>query len=329
MQAAGAINHLPLAGDLWGWHFAIEGRPKPRPGEEPGAVYRMVTPGYFSAMRLPLVRGRDITESDNVTAPGVVIINEQAARQYWPGEDPIGKRVCFVDDTTNPTAWLTIIGIAKDAKQDSWTDKATPEAYLAAFQNHDYLGDSGTEASKHMNYITLVARTALDPALAASAMKEAARSFDRNLAITQVVTMDGVVAEANSQPRFEMLLLTIFAAVALVLAVVGIYGVISYSASRRTHEIGVRMSLGATRGDVLFLVVRQGVWLAVAGSVAGMAGALLLSRLMAKLLYGVQPTDPATFVVVAIGLGLVAMLACYIPARRAMRIDPIAALRYE
>jgi predicted permease len=329
VQAAGAINHLPLAGDLWGWHFEIEGRPKPRPGEKPGAVYRMVTPGYFSAMRLPLIRGRDITEADNVTAPGVVIVNEQAARQYWPGEDPIGKRICFDDDTTNLATWLTIIGIAKDAKQDSWTDKATPEAYLAAFQNHDYLGDSGTEASKHMNYITLVARTAGDPALAASAMKEAARSFDRNLAITQVVTMDGVVAEANAQPRFEMLLLTIFAAVALVLAAVGIYGVISYSASRRTHEIGVRMSLGATRGDVLLLVVRQGVWLAVAGSVAGIAGALLLSRLMAKLLYGVQPTDPATFGAVAVGLGVVAMLACYVAARRAMHIDPMAALRYE
>ena len=329
VQAAGAINHLPLAGDLWGWHFEIEGRPKPRPGEKPGAVYRMVTPGYFSAMRLPLIRGRDMTEADNVTAPGVVIVNEQAARQYWPGEDPIGKRICFDDDTTNPAAWLTIIGIAKDAKQDSWTDKATPEAYLAAFQNHDYLGDSRTEASKHMNYITLVTRTAGDPALVASAMKEAARSFDRNLAITQVVTMDGVVAEANAQPRFEMLLLTIFAAVALVLAAVGIYGVISYSASRRTHEIGVRMSLGATRGDVLLLVVRQVVWLAVAGTVAGIAGALLLSRLMAKLLYGVQPTDPATFGAVAVGLGVVAMLACYFPARRAMRIDPMAALRYE
>jgi predicted permease len=329
VQAAGGINHLPLAGDLWGWHFAIEGRPKPRPGEKPGAVYRMVTPGYFSAMRLPMIRGRDITEADNVTAPGVVIVNEQAARQYWPGEDPIGKRICFDDDTTNPAAWLTIIGIAKDAKQDSWTDKATPEAYLAAFQNHDYLGDSPTEASKHMNYITLVARTAGDPALAASAMKEAARSFDRNLAITQVVTMDGVVAESNAQPRFEMLLLTIFAAVALVLAAVGIYGVISYSASRRTHEIGVRMSLGATRGDVLLLVVRQGLWLALAGSVAGIAGALLLSRLMAKLLYGVQPTDPETFGAVAVGLGVVAMLACYVPARRAMHIDPMAALRYE
>lgn len=328
VQAAGAINHLPLAGDLWGWPFTIEGRPKPRPGESPGAVYRMVTPGYFSAMRLPLVRGRDVTDADNVAAPGVVIINEQAARQYWPGEDPLGKRISFAGDKENPV-WLTIIGIAKDAKQDNWTDKATPEAYLAAFQNHDFLGDSGTEVESHMSYITLVARTGGDPAALASAMKEAAWSFDHNLAISQVVTMDGVVAEANAQPRFEMMLLSIFAAVALVLAAVGIYGVISYSASRRTHEIGVRMSLGATRADVLMLVVRQGMWLAVAGSATGLAGALVLSRLMAGLLYGVKPTDPVTFAAVALGLGVVAMLACYIPARRAMRVDPMAALRYE
>jgi len=329
VEAAGAINHLPLAGDLWGWSFLVEGRPKPRPGEAPKAVYRMVTPGYFAAMRLPIVRGHDITDADNITAPGVVIINEQAARQYWPGEDPIGKRVSFDDDTTNPTNWLTVIGIAKDAKQDNWTDKATPEAYLAAFQNHDYIGDSGTEASKHMDYITLVARSVGDPAALASEMKQAVWSFDRNLAISQVVTMDGVVAEANAQPRFEMMLLSIFAAVALVLAAVGIYGVISYSASQRTHEIGVRMSLGATRGDVLLLVVRQGIWLAVAGSAAGLTGSLLLSRLMGGLLYGVKPTDPVTFAAVAFGLAVVAMLACYIPARRAMRIDPMAALRYE
>jgi putative ABC transport system permease protein len=328
VQAAAGINHLPLAGDMWGWPFAIEGRPKPRPGESPSGVYRMVTPGYFETMRLPLIRGRDITEADNANAPGVVIINERAAKEYWPGEDPIGRRVTFDDEGAN-RVWLTVIGIAKDAKEDEWTGTPFPEVYLAAFQNHDFLGDSGSEVASHTNYITLVARTAGDAAGAASAMKEAAWSIDRNLAVSQVVTMDGVVGEANAQSRFEMLLLSIFAGVAMVLASVGIYGVISYSASRRTHEIGVRMSLGATRGQVLLLVARQGMYLALAGSVAGVAGALLLSRVMTKLLYGVQPTDPATFAAVATGLGIVAMLACYLPARRAMRVDPVAALRCE
>ena len=329
VQAAGAINHLPLAGDLWGWTFAIEGRPKSRPGESPSAVYRMVTPGYFAAMRLPIIRGRDVSNDDGVTAPGVVIINERAANAYWPGEDPIGKRISFDDDKADSPTWLTIIGIAKNAKQGDWTATPDPEVYLAALQNHDFLGDSGSDIASHVAYITLVARTVGDPAAVAPAMKQAAWSFDRNLAIAQVVTMDEVVAETNAQPRFEMLLLTIFAAIALVLAVVGVYGVISYSASQRTHEIGVRMSLGASRGDVLLLVVRQGMWLTFAGCVAGLAGALLLSRLMTKLLFGVQPTDPATFLAVASGLGLVALLACYIPARRAMRIDPMVALRYE
>jgi putative ABC transport system permease protein len=328
VQAAGGINHLPLAGDQWGWSFLIEGRPKPRPGESPRVVYRIVAPGYFEAMRLPLIRGRDITNTDTATAPGVVIINERAAKEYWPGEDPIGKRVTFDDDPKNPI-WVTVIGIVKNAKQDNWTAEPAPEAYLAAFQNHDFIGDSGAQAADHETYITLVARTTGDPAALASAMKEAAWSFDRNLAISQVVTMDGVVAEATAQPRFEMLLLTIFAVVALVLASVGIYGVISYAASRRTHEIGVRMSLGATRSQVLLLVVQQGMRMALAGSIIGVAGALVLARLMTKLLYGVHPMDPITFASVAIGLGLVATVASYIPARRAMRIDPVAALRCE
>jgi len=328
IQAAGGINHLPLAGDEWGWSFVIEGRPKPRPGESPRVVYRIVTPGYFEAMRLPLIRGRDITDADTATAPGVVIINERAAKEYWPGEDPIGKRVTFDDDPKNPT-WVTVIGIAKNAKQDSWAAEPGPEAYLAAFQNRDFMGDSGAQAADHETYITLVARTTGDPAALASAMKEAAWSFDRNLAISQVVTMDGVVAEATAQPRFEMLLLTIFAGVALVLASVGIYGVISYAASRRTHEIGVRMSLGATPSQVLLLVVQQGMRMALAGSLLGIAGALVLARLMTKLLYGVHPADPITFASVAIGLGIVAIVACYLPARRAMRVNPVAALRCE
>ena len=328
IQAAGGINHLPLAGDEWGWSFVIEGRPKPRPGESPRVVYRIVTPGYFEAMRLPLIRGRDITDADTATAPGVVIINERAAKEYWPGEDPIGKRVTFDDDPKNPT-WVTVIGIAKNAKQDSWAAEPGPEAYLAAFQNRDFMGDSGAQAADHETYITLVARTTGDPAPLASAMKEAAWSFDRNLAISQVVTMDGVVAEATAQPRFEMLLLTIFAGVALVLASVGIYGVISYAASRRTHEIGVRMSLGATPSQVLLLVVQQGMRMALAGSLLGIAGALVLARLMTKLLYGVHPADPITFASVAIGLAIVAIVACYLPARRAMRVNPVAALRCE
>jgi len=325
VEAAGAINHLPLAGDSWGWPFVVEGRPKPRPGETPTAIYRMVTPGYFQTMRLPLIRGRDVTEADTATAPGVVLINERTANEYWPGEDPIGKRISFDDDKANPPTWLTIIGITKNAKQEDWVAAPFPEAYLAAFQNKEFL----SSPKSYMAYITLVARTAGDPASVATAMKEAAWSFDRNLTISQVVTMEGVVAEATAQPRFEMLLLSIFAGVALVLASVGIYGVISYSASRRTHEIGVRMSLGATRGQVLLLVARQGIYLALAGSTAGIAGSLMLSRVMTKLLYGVQPTDPVTFVAVAAGLGVVAMLACYLPARRAMGIDPVAALRCE
>ena len=329
VQAAGGINHLPLVGDMWGWSFLIEGRPKPRPGESPRAVYRLVTPGYFEAMRLPLIRGRDVADTDTTSAPGVVIINQEAAKQYWPGEDPIGKRVTFDDDPKNPV-WVTVIGIAKDAKQGDWVAKPAPEAYLAAFQDRDFLGEGDTQASDHETYITLVARnTAGAPVTLASAMKEAAWSFDRNLAISQVVTMDGVVADATAQSRFEMLLLTIFAGVALLLASVGIYGVISYAAARRTHEIGVRMSLGATRSEVLLLVVQQGMKLACVGSAAGLVGALLLARLMAKLLYGVQPTDPVTFAAVAIGLGLVAIVACWIPARRAMRINPVAALRCE
>jgi predicted permease len=329
VQAAAGINHLPLAGDLWGWPFIIAGRPKPRPGESPGAVYRMVTPGYFETMRLPLVEGLDVSANDNANAPGVVIINERAAREYWPGADPIGQRISFEGDKRNPPTWLTVIGVAKDAKQDDWAATPDPEVYLAAFQNHDFLGDSGSEIASHVSYITLVVRTIGDPAALATTMKDTVWTFDRNLAISEVLTMDGVVADANAQPRFEMLLLSIFAAVALMLAAVGIYGVMSYSVSRRTHEIGVRLSLGASRTDVLLLVVRQGMMLALGGLIAGIVGALLLSRVMTKLLYGVQPTDPITFAGVAAVLGLVALLACYIPARRAMRVDPMVALRYE
>jgi predicted permease len=323
--AAGGINHLPLAGDIWGWPFTIEGRPKSQPGESPWGVYRIVTPGYFQAMRLPLLRGRDITGEDSAGAPGAVIINERAAIRYWPDEDPIGKRISFETDKITGPNWLTVIGIVKNAKQSDWTEKPQPEVYLAAFQNQEYLSEPGS----HFAYITLVVRTTGDPSSQTSAVKDTVWSFDRNLPISEVLTMDGVVADATAEARFEMLLLGMFAAVALALAAVGIYGVMSYSVTRRTHEIGIRVSLGASRANILLLIVKQGMLLALVGSSVGIGGALLLSRLMTKLLYGVRPNDPVTFGAVAIILMIVALAASYIPARRAMRVDPMVALRHE
>jgi predicted permease len=325
VQSAGGINHLPLAGDIWGWPFTIEGRAKPRPGESPSGVYRIITPGYFEAMRLPLIRGREISAADVATGSGVVVINERAAIKYWPGADPIGQHVSFDDDKANPPTWLTVIGIVKDAKQEDWAAPIYPEVYLAAFQNRQFLGEPGA----HMAYITLVVRTTGDPTALIPTVKNTVWSIDANLPISEVLTMDGIVSDANAQPRFEMLLLSIFAVVALVMAAVGIYGVMSYSVSRRTHEIGIRISLGASRKDVFRLVVRQGMMLALLGSAAGITGALLLSGFLSKVLYGVPATDPLTFAGVVLLLAAVAFFANYIPARRAMRVDPMIALRYE
>jgi putative ABC transport system permease protein len=326
VESVGAINHLPLAGDLWGWPFRIEERPIPPPGEGPGAVYRLVMPGYFQTMRLPLVSGRDITEQDDSRAPGVVIINEQTARTYWPGQNPIGKRITMDTGSSKAPEWLTIIGVAANAKQSDWARKIPdPEVYLAAQQNRDFMGSPGS----HFSYITLVVRTAGDPAALAPAVKRTVWSFDHNLPISQVTTMDQVVADVNAQPRFEMSLLGVFGAVALLLAAVGIYGVLSYSVSRRTREIGIRMSLGASRSEVLGMVVKQGMAQALCGSAVGVAGALLLSRLMAKMLFGVKPADPATFVGVGVLLGMASLVATFVPARRATRIDPTVALREE
>ena len=323
VQSAGAINHLPLVGDLWGWPFRIEGRPKSRPGESPAGAYRIVMPGYFETMRLPVLRGRTITEADDSRAPGVVIISERAAATYWPGQDPLGKRITF--SNSDPPYWLTVIGIAKNARQEDWASEPDPEVYLAALQNGDFMGNAGS----HTAYITLVVRTEGDPAGMAPSVKKLVWSFDRDLPISEVVTMDHAVADSTAQSRFEVLLMGMFALVALLLAGVGIYGVMSYAVSRRTREIGIRISLGASRADVLRMVMRQGMLQALAGSAAGIAGALLLSQLMAKMLYGVRPSDPLTFAAAGTVLGLAGALASGVPANRATRIDPMAALRTE
>jgi predicted permease len=324
VNSAGAINHLPLAGDMWGRSFAIEGRPRPRPGEAATAVYRIVMPGYFETMRLPLRRGRVITGNDGASAPPVVVVSERAAHEYWPGEDPIGKHIALDEENGQPL-WLTIIGVVKNAKQLDWAAEPYPEVYLSALQSRDFLGGGGS----HTAYITIVARTAGDPGDLTSALKTVIWSFDRNLPISDVYTMTRVVADANAQPRFEMLLLGIFGGVAFVLAAVGIYGVMNYSVSRRTREIGIRVSLGASRSGILRMVIRQGMSQALAGTAAGIVGAFVISTLMSRMLYGVQPTDPVTFGGVAIILSLAALLATCVPARRAMGIAPMTAMRNE
>jgi putative ABC transport system permease protein len=324
VQAAGLTSTIPATGD--GIEiFVVEGYVDPRGPDRSTASPSEVMPDYFQAMGIPLLRGRYFTEADDANSQLAVIVNHEFAQHYWPGQDPIGKRITFDDDKRNPPTWMTIVGVSANAKQSDWAAEPYPEVYLAALQNHGFLGETGS----HISYITLVARTAGDPAELAAAVKNVVGSFDRNLPVSEVFTMDRVVAEANAQPRFEMLLLGIFAAVALLLAAVGIYGVMNYSVSRRTREIGIRVSLGASRADVLRMVLGQGMIQAAAGAAVGVAGALLLSRFIAKMLYGVPPTDSVTFSGVAVVLGAAALLASGVAARKAIRIEPMVALRSE
>jgi putative ABC transport system permease protein len=324
VQSASAINHLPLAGDVWSFPFYVEGRPLPRPGESPTATYGVILPSYFRTMNIPILRGRDITQDDNLHSPGVIVINDWLARRYWPGEDPICKRITLDDPRNNPS-WLSVIGVVKNTVRSEWTELPGEEIFLPYMQNRQYLEDP----SSHFAYLTLVVRTTGDPAALVPAIRGEVRSLDKNVPISEVQTMDQVVAESTAEPRFYLLLLGAFAAVALILAAVGIYGVMSYSVSRRTHEIGIRMALGAQTSDVVKLVVGHGITLAFVGVGAGVLGALTLTRMMSGLLYGVRASDPATFVAVGLALSAVAVAASYIPARRAPKVDPMVALRCE
>lgn len=324
VQSASAINHLPLAGDQWGFPFHVEGQPMERPGESPSATFRAVFPGYFQTMRVPILSGRELSEADNSSVPDVIIINDYMARHYWPGENPIGKRITFDDPQKNPS-WAIVVGVVKNTVRSNWVNPAEEEVFVPYLQSKQYLQNpSGPFA-----YLTLVVRTTDDPANLASEVQAAIHSIDRNVPISEVQTMDQVVTKATGESRFYLTLLGAFACVALILAAVGIYGVMSYSVSRRIHEMGIRMALGAQREDVLKLVVWHGVMLAIAGIAVGMAGALALTRLMSGLLYGTKPADPATFATAVVVLGLVAIVSSYVPARRAAKVDPMTALRYE
>ncbi len=326
VAAVGAINHIPIAGDIWRFPYAVEGRPAALPGESPVTVYRAVMPGYFAAMRLPILRGRDIAATDDANAPGVVVINERFAEVQWPGEDALGRRITLDDKN-----WLTVVGIVKNAVRSDWSEGPYEESYIPAFQSPELMKSPHPMAS----YLTYVVRTAPehgkagDPAALAPSLRAAIRSIDPALPVSEIHTMREIVTGVNGRARFQTLLLATFAGAAALLAAIGIYGVMSYAVSRRTREIGVRMALGAEPRAVLRLVVGQGMGVALAGAGVGLVAALLLTRMMAGILYGVRPTDPVTYVSVAAVLLAIALAASWIPARRAARIDPMKALRSE
>ena len=332
VQSASAVNHIPIGGDSWGFPFRVEGRPAPLPGDAPIASYKVVMPGYFSTMRIPIVAGRDVTASDNLGAPGVVVVNEYLAHRYWPGESAIGKRVSFAKDSAGNPAWLTVVGVVHNTIHGDWTAPPDEEAFLAFNQERDYLGNP----AGHFSYMTLAIRTSCsareatcDAARFTPAIRAAVRSLDPNVPLAEVQTMSSLVEGATARERFFLMLLTAFAAVAVALAAVGIYGVMSYAVSRRTHELGLRMALGARPQQLLATVVREGMSVAAIGGAIGMAGAFAISRVMANLLFGVKATDPLTFAAVGAALGAVALIACYIPARRATKVDPLKALRAD
>ncbi|HJQ25195.1 MAG TPA: ABC transporter permease [Blastocatellia bacterium] len=325
VESASAINHLPLAGDVWGRSLTIEGRPLPPPGQRAGTIWRVSRPDYFRTMGIPLIAGRDFNDRDSTDAPGVVILNETAARRYWPDADPVGQRITLDDPGSSSTQWLTIVGIAKNVKQESWTSEPSNEVYTPFQQSAGFYANS----ARQFTSMTLVVRTSVEPGSLASAAQAMVREIDPNLPVSNVVSMEEVIANALWQPRFNLQLIGVFAGVALLLAGVGLYGVMSYSVAQRTQEVGLRMALGAQSGDVIRMIVGQGMKLALAGMALGLVAAVALTRVMTGLLFGVSATDPATFVIVSLILAGVALGACFVPARRATRVDPMVALRYE
>jgi len=318
VRAAGTTNMLPLLPGNIIFSFGIEGEPQPsNPQDLPRASMRMVTPGYVDAMGLRLVEGRGFSDQDRSGSPVVVLVNEALSRQYLGG-NAVGRRLqgIFGGETAE------IVGLVGDVHHAGLDREPAPEMYVALAQVPAGLPAGGPSSS-------LVVRTAGDPLQLVPFLRSAVLDIDPDLPLDNVMTMEQRLSASVAEPRFYALLLGMFAALALALAVVGIYGVLSYSVSQRHREIGVRMALGARGGDILNLVLRQGLILIGIGMAVGLASALGVSRYLASLLFGISATDPVTYVAISVLLGIVAVVACYLPARRATRVDPMTALRYE
>jgi putative ABC transport system permease protein len=316
VKSAAVTSQIPLLrqGDSIG--ITIEGRPEPSPGQKNIVVTRVVSPHYFQTMGIPLLRGRQFAEQDKADSPGVAVVSEAMARRYWPGEDPMGKRIC-PGKPESPEDWITIVGVVKDVRQFELNADPKPQMYLSYAQ-------AGFFAPRH-----LVVGTGGAPRSLASSVRATVWGIDRDQPVSDITTMEDVLSDSVARQRFSMLLLGVFAALALVLAAVGLYGVMSYSVAQRKHEIGIRMALGAQTADVLKLVIGQGLKLVSVGVGIGLAAALVLTRVMSSLLFGVSATDPATFATISLVLLGAGALASYLPARRATKVDPMIALRYE
>jgi putative ABC transport system permease protein len=320
VEAAAYSNGLPLTGAS-DTAFAIEGRPKPEPGQVPQSMLYVTSPSYLKAMGIRLVRGRFFTTQDTQSSPRVAVIDEVFARQQFPDQDPIGQHLA--GNENNPTT--EIVGVVAHVKHfglDS-EERIKSQLYLPFNQAPDEILPM---LAPRMN---LVLRTTADPLALTAAVRREVQALDPNQPVYNVTTMEQTLDRSLATQRLSTMLLMMFACVALVLAAVGIYGVMSYVVTQRRHEIGIRIALGAQRVDVLRLVLRQGMWLTACGVLVGLVAAFALSRLMASLLFGVSPTDPLTFGLVALGLAVVTLIACLVPARRALKVDPMIALRYE
>jgi predicted permease len=318
VESAAFVAPMPFSGGNVGGDFQIEGRPKPEPGQEPGANVRSVTSEYFQSIRIPLRKGRFFTEQDKRGGVGTAIINETLAARYFPNEDPIGKYISNIGANQNegdPERW-EIVGVVGDVHHSSLTKAATPELYLPFQQNSWSWGN-------------FFVRTTNDPTALTRSFAETIRSGDKSVPVTNVQPLTEAISETVAQTRFYTLLFTLFGVTGLLLTLTGIYGVISYTVSQQTQEIGIRMALGAQGSDVLKLIIGQGLVLTLIGIGLGLVAALGVTRLMQTLLFGVSATDPLTYASVAAMLALVALAACYIPARRASKVDPLVALRYE
>ena len=313
VESAGINISLPPALLTVSDDFAIEGQPASSDQTYPIADLLLISPSYFRTLGIPLLQGREFTDADKSDAASVIIINETLARQFFPGENPIGKRMRQNANSRNP--WSEIVGVVADVKYSGIDVPTGPSMYESYLQNPS-------------SWVYLAVRGAT-PLRLVPAIRSEVWSLDKDLPVSQVRTMDELIYRSKAEPRFRTMLLSVFGGVALLLAAVGIYGVISYSVTQRTHEIGLRMALGAEARDVLRLVVRQGLMLAGIGIGIGLAGAFALTRLMSKLLFGVSATDLLTFAVISLLLTGVALAASLVPARRAAKVDPMVALRYE